>query len=213
MKDTIQGRLRSLNDQARASGFSKLHFAHQAMASSLALILLFPAYPQNLIAQDQQAPAQAPSRPPYMEQTPEQLQQLVAPIALYPDSLVAQILAASTFPEQIVDADRWLQSHPDLKGEALAQAVDQPPWDPERQSTRRVSIGGWQHGQEPLLDVVSRRRLLQPGTGGDERRSSDAPPCARSGQSQLHAATKRNGGRFRFTDRGRQPRSYLCSGI
>jgi len=58
------------------------------------------------------------------------LQQLVAPIALYPDSLVAQILAASTFPEQVVEADRWVQAHPDLKGDALAQAVDQQPWDP-----------------------------------------------------------------------------------
>src|ERR1700732_2460439 len=65
-----------------------------------------------------------------MQQTPEQLQQLVAPIALYPDSLVAQILAASTFPEQVVDADRWVQSHPDLKDDALAQAIDQQPWDP-----------------------------------------------------------------------------------
>ena len=54
----------------------------------------------------------------------------MAPIALYPDSLVAQILAASTFPEQVVEADRWVQANPDLKGEALAQAVDQQPWDP-----------------------------------------------------------------------------------
>jgi hypothetical protein len=65
-----------------------------------------------------------------MQQTPEQLEQLVAPIALYPDSLVAQILAASTFPEQVVEADQWVQLHPDLKGDALAQAVDQQPWDP-----------------------------------------------------------------------------------
>jgi hypothetical protein len=57
------------------------------------------------------------------------VQQLVAPIALYPDSLVAQILAASTFPDQVVEADRWVQAHPDLKAEALAQAVDQRPWD------------------------------------------------------------------------------------
>jgi hypothetical protein len=54
----------------------------------------------------------------------------VAPIALYPDSLVAQILAASTFPEQVVQADRWVQEHPGLQGEALGQAVDQQPWDP-----------------------------------------------------------------------------------
>src|SRR5438309_887273 len=64
------------------------------------------------------------------QETPEQLQQLVAPIALYPDALVAQILAASTYPTEIVEADRWVQQHSDLKGEQLAQAVDQQSWDP-----------------------------------------------------------------------------------
>jgi len=58
-----------------------------------------------------------------------ELRQLVAPIALYPDSLVAQILAASTYPDQVVEADRWVQAHPDLKGDQLAQTVDQQPWD------------------------------------------------------------------------------------
>src|SRR5256885_1028357 len=62
-------------------------------------------------------------------QTPEQLQQLVAPIALYPDALVAQILAASAYPTEIVEADRWVQQHSDLKGQQLAQAVDQQSWD------------------------------------------------------------------------------------
>jgi hypothetical protein len=81
-----------------------------------------------------------------MQQTPEPLQQLAAPIVLYPDSFVAQILAASTFPEQVVDAGRWVQSHPDLKGDALAQAVDQFPWDPSVKSTH-VSVGPRQHGQ------------------------------------------------------------------
>jgi hypothetical protein len=46
------------------------------------------------------------------------------------DSLVAQILTASTFPEQVVEADRWVQDHPNLKGDDLAKAVDQQPWDP-----------------------------------------------------------------------------------
>jgi hypothetical protein len=62
--------------------------------------------------------------------TPQELRQLVAPIALYPDSLVAQILAASTYPAQVVEADRWLQDHKDLKGDDLAKAVDQQSWDP-----------------------------------------------------------------------------------
>src|ERR671925_1242262 len=63
-------------------------------------------------------------------ETPEQLQQLVAPIAVYPDALVAQILAAATYPEQVVEADRWMQQHTGLQGAQLAQEVDQQPWDP-----------------------------------------------------------------------------------
>ena len=62
--------------------------------------------------------------------TPEALQQLVAPIALYPDALVAQILAASTYPSEIVEADRWVQNHADLKDENLADEVDKQSWDP-----------------------------------------------------------------------------------
>jgi hypothetical protein len=123
MDKSLQRKLRSVNCQGLAAEFSKLHIAQRALATLLVLVLLFAAYPQSLVAQEQPGPLQAPSGPPYQEQTPEQLQELVAPIALYPDSLVAQILAASTFPEQVVDADRWVQSHPDLKGDALGQAV------------------------------------------------------------------------------------------
>jgi uncharacterized membrane protein YgcG len=68
------------------------------------------------------------SAPP-VKQSPQQLQQLVAPIALYPDALVAQILAASTYPTQIVEAQRWMQSHSNLKGEELAKEVDKQDWD------------------------------------------------------------------------------------
>src|SRR5437016_12196825 len=66
---------------------------------------------------------------PAAGQTPQELQQLVAPIALYPDALVAQILAASTYPTEIVEADRWMQSHSNLKGEELAKEVDKQDWD------------------------------------------------------------------------------------
>ena len=68
--------------------------------------------------------------PPSVQQSPKKLPQLVAPIALYPDALVAQILAASTYPTEIVEADRWMQSHSKLKGEELAKEVDRQPWDP-----------------------------------------------------------------------------------
>src|ERR1700757_2523619 len=67
---------------------------------------------------------------PTVKQSPQELQQLVAPIALYPDALVAQILAASTYPTQIVEADRWMQSHSNLKDQELAKEVDKQDWDP-----------------------------------------------------------------------------------
>jgi hypothetical protein len=69
-----------------------------------------------------------PTTPP--PGTPAQLQQLVAPIALYPDALVAQILAASTYTDQVVDANRYLASNPELKGKDLALAVNAQDWDP-----------------------------------------------------------------------------------
>jgi hypothetical protein len=79
-------------------------------------------------AQSDQSAGQ--SAPQVVKQTPEELQQLVAPIALYPDALVSQVLAAATYPTEIVEADRWVQDHPNLKGKDLANAVDQQPWDP-----------------------------------------------------------------------------------
>ncbi|MGX9426373.1 MULTISPECIES: DUF3300 domain-containing protein [Bradyrhizobium] len=60
---------------------------------------------------------------------PEQLEALVAPIALYPDDLLANVLAASTYPLEIVQADRWVTSHKNLKGDALKNEVDKQPWD------------------------------------------------------------------------------------
>src|SRR5450631_2721180 len=58
------------------------------------------------------------------------LDALVAPIALYPDALVAQILAAATYPDQVVDADAYVQANPNLTGDALVNSVDEKQWDP-----------------------------------------------------------------------------------
>ncbi len=95
-------------------------------------LLLSALVPVSGMAQDQQAAPVAGDAPPQQAppQSPDQLQQLVAPIALYPDSLVAQILAASTYPTQVVEAERWLEANSNLQGQALADAVNQQPWDP-----------------------------------------------------------------------------------
>jgi hypothetical protein len=109
-------------------------FLKQSLSLALSCCLVLATAPGGFAAQMEQstAPASVQVPPPVQaaHQTPEQLQQLVAPIALYPDALVAQILAAATFPDQIVEADRWLQQHTNLKGEQLGKEVDKQPWDP-----------------------------------------------------------------------------------
>jgi len=64
----------------------------------------------------------------------EELEQLLAPIALYPDSLLTQMLMASTYPIEIVQADRWVKSRKDLKGDALAKELEKVDWDPSVKS-------------------------------------------------------------------------------
>jgi Protein of unknown function (DUF3300) len=71
--------------------------------------------------------ASLPPGPPPGDATPEELEELVSPIAFYPDLLVARILVASTFPTQIVEAQRWLEQNPNLKGDQFAAAVNAQP--------------------------------------------------------------------------------------
>jgi Protein of unknown function (DUF3300)/Chaperone of endosialidase len=59
----------------------------------------------------------------------EELDQLVAPIALYPDALLAEVLMASTYPLEVVQADRWVRENKNLKGDALKAATDKQDWD------------------------------------------------------------------------------------
>jgi hypothetical protein len=90
-----------------------------------------PAPPQ----QGQTAPAQqVPSTPGTVANqpamlSPDQLDSLVAPIALYPDPLLAQTLAASTYPLEIIQLQQWMSRNPNLKDKALADAVVNQPWD------------------------------------------------------------------------------------
>ena len=81
--------------------------------------------PQTIATVEQQQ-----SRPA----TPQQLESLVAPIALYPDPLLAQVLAASTYPLEIVTAGRWVKEHSQLQGKALVEAAGKQDWDPSVQA-------------------------------------------------------------------------------
>src|SRR5262249_15121061 len=90
-------------------------------AASLLLLLFLPG---------SMALAQAPALPPPGQTfTPNQLNDLLAPIALYPDPLLSQILVAATYPLEVVEAYQWLQRNPGLTGPALTQAAQQQNWD------------------------------------------------------------------------------------
>ena len=102
-------------------------FMKQLMSTTLCFLLVIATAPFELGAQQAGAPGYSGQGAPL---SPNELQQLVAPIALYPDSLVAQILVAATFPDQVADASNWLQQNKNLTGNPLMRAVDTQTWDP-----------------------------------------------------------------------------------
>jgi hypothetical protein len=95
--------------------------------ATFVIILALGAAPLSAQAPSSTAqPASSNKTPPFK---PEELEQIVAPIALYPDSLLAQIFMASTYPLEIVEAARWSKEHPDVKGDAVSKAVESQTWD------------------------------------------------------------------------------------
>ena len=110
-------------------------------------VVLALAIGPTQFAQTPPAPAQAPPAtappaeppppplpPPGQNLTPSQLDGLVAPIALYPDPLISQILVAATYPREITQAMQWLRQNPELKGQDLTKAAQQQTWDPSIQA-------------------------------------------------------------------------------
>jgi hypothetical protein len=74
--------------------------------------------------------ASAPSGAATATFNKEQLEQLVAPIALYPDSLLSQVLMAATYPADVAEAAKWSKANKDMKGDAATEAVQNQAWDP-----------------------------------------------------------------------------------
>jgi hypothetical protein len=103
------------------------NFAKQMLSMTLSLLLVVGTAPSEAAAQQTASTGYSGQGVPL---SAEELQQLVAPIALYPDALVAQILGASTFPDQIAAAASWLQQNSSLTGTALMEAVNTQSWDP-----------------------------------------------------------------------------------
>jgi hypothetical protein len=109
------------------AGLMIMKCSKQSLTFVVSSCLLLATAPEGCAAQA--TPASNPTVQA-TQQSAEDLDQLVAPIALYPDALIAQILAASANPTEIVEADRWFRQHSNLNGNAFAQAVNAQTWDP-----------------------------------------------------------------------------------
>jgi hypothetical protein len=117
---------------------SKQRFTTMTLSATLCITTLAACsqqQPDNAPVASSSAPApaetiaQRPQAPAYTPPSADQLYQLVAPIALFPDKLVAQVLAGSTYPDQIAAADNVVTQNPKLKGALLQTAVEPQPWD------------------------------------------------------------------------------------
>jgi Protein of unknown function (DUF3300)/Chaperone of endosialidase len=113
---------------------TKEEAAMMARFSRLIMIALLWSVPLGAMAESSQ-PAAAPTQPLLK---PAQLDQLLAPIALYPDPLLTQTLIASTYPLEVVQADRWAKSNKNLKGDALTAALAKQSWDDSVKSLVQV---------------------------------------------------------------------------
>lgn len=142
---------------------------------------------------------------PGQQLSPEQLGDLVAPIALYPDPLLSQILVAATYPLELVQASQWLGRNRSLSGAALAQAAEDQAWDPSIQALLlfpdlvarlnqdirwTTNLGNaFLNQQADLMDAVQRMRSLARSTGNlssnAQQTVSDQEELSESGQSLI----------------------------
>src|SRR5436190_8573624 len=160
-------------------------FPRQALYGVIAIVCLasLPWSSPLVLAQEaRQAQSQEMTTAEEAPKIPnDQLDSLVAPIALYPDDLLAQTLAASTYPLEVMQLDQWMDKNKNLKDKALADAVAKQPWDPSVQSMvafpdvvqRMAEKIQWMTDmgnavlaqQKDVMDAVQRMRAKAQGTG------------------------------------------------
>ncbi len=113
----------------------KRYFLGESTRTLLAVVIAVAILPGDTLASASIPPSALPQTGDQASKIPpDQLDSLVAPIVLYPDPLLAQTLAASTYPLELIQLQQWLLKNPGLKDKALADAVAKQPWDPSIQA-------------------------------------------------------------------------------
>ena len=165
--------------------FSRSRFPRRALHGVIAILSVASLPWSSFLVQAQEAPQAESQEMATTEEAPkipnDQLDSLVAPIALYPDAMLAQTLAASTYPLEVMQLDQWMDKNKNLKDKALADAVAKQPWDPSVQSMaafpdvvqRMAENIQWMTDvgnavlaqQKDVMDAVQRLRAKAQGTG------------------------------------------------
>lgn len=147
-----------------------------------------------------EAPAQAATPAPEQTQTAvpapvakttfttAQIDQWVAPVALYPDALLSQVLMASTYPANVVQAVQWSRDNPTLQGDAAIQAVASQPWDPSVKSL----VAFPQLMAQSAMGAKPGRCVLSPATGCDGCGAKAAPARSTNRFAKINAAANRH---------------------
>lgn len=147
-----------------------------------------------------EAPAQAATPAPEQTQTAvpapvakttfttAQIDQWVAPVALYPDALLSQVLMASTYPANVVQAVQWSRDNPTLQGDAAIQAVASQPWDPSVKSL----VAFPQLMAQSAMGAKPGRCVLSPATGCDGCGAKAASARSTNRFAKIHATANRH---------------------
>ena len=152
----------------------------------VALMLLLPAL------------AMGPVRAQDATFSNEQLDQMLAPIALYPDSLLSQVLMASTYPADVKDAAAWAKAHPDAKGDEAVKQVDPQPWDPAVKSLVAFpQVLAMMQGKPDDVQKLGDAFLADPGRVMDRvqflrKKAQDAGNLKSNEQQKVTTTTENN---------------------
>ena len=161
-------------------------FNQQLLAYILSLLLVMMTTP-GLEAQNQPAGGSSGYTGQGAPMSQQELDSLVSPIALYPDALVAQILSAATFPDQVSAANTRLQQNKTLTGNALGQAVNQQSWDPSVKALTQFpsvlnnmaqnlawtsQLGEAYHNQQPAVMAAVQQLRAQAQAAGNLKTTS-----------------------------------------
>ena len=164
---------------------SRVKFSRRPLHGVIAVLCVASLPWSSFLVEAQEAPQAESQETTTTEEAPkipnDQLDSLVAPIALYPDDLLAQTLAASTYPLEVMQLDQWMDKNKNLKDKALADAVAKQPWDPSVQAMaafpevvqRMAENIQWMTDvgnavlaqQKDVMDAVQRMRAKAQGTG------------------------------------------------